>query len=229
MPGWTRAQRENADVTTVAQGPVLYRRRRSRRLPALAGLLALAVSVTAAGLFFFHPDATRQPPAAHATSLRPGSAQIPLRAIGAYDPSPGDGVEGDWRLAFATDGNPATSWSTERYASQAFGSLKRGVGIVLDAGRPVRVATVTVLTDTPGFSAVLEDGSSPSGPFTAASAQKTVETRSSFEVTSARPERYFVLWITSLPPSPTSGFIADVSEIKANGTGAGNPDGSRVA
>ena len=194
--------------------------RRIRRRPGprlvLAGLLAIAASAAAIGLIVTDHDPAPRPPAAHASSFRPLPTRVPLRAVGAYDPSPGDGVEDNSRLALATDGNAATSWSTEWYASRGFGGLKRGVGIVLDAGKPVRLGAVAVLTDTPGFSAVLEAGSSPSGPFAAVSAQMVAKRRSVFVVMSSRPDRYFVLWITNLPPTATSRFVADISEITAN-------------
>ncbi len=202
---------------TVVNVPTLSRRRRPRRRLAFAALLVVAIVAAAVGAIALDPDAARKPAPAHVTLIRSHSASVPLRAVGAYDPPPGDGVEDNSRLALATDGDPGTSWSTEWYATPRFGNLKRGVGIVLDAGRSVRLATVTVLTDTPGFSATLEAGSSPNGPFTAISRNTLVGQKALFAADPTRPERYFMLWITSLPPSASSRFVADISEITATG------------
>ena len=185
---------------------------------AVAALVAICAAAAAAVvLIVTDNDASRRPTATRASTFHAFPRRVPLRAVAAYDPSPGDGSEDNSRLALATDGNPATSWATEWYATRAFGRLKPGVGIVVDAGRPVRLGTVTVRTDTPGFSALLEAGAEGSGPFTAVSSPRTVERTSIFEVTSTRPERYFMLWITNLPPSATPRFVADVSEISATG------------
>ncbi len=50
----------------------------------------------------------------------------------------GDGSEHSYSAPRATDGNPATYWDTERYDTPLFGKLKSGLGLVLDAGRPVK-------------------------------------------------------------------------------------------
>ena len=206
---------ENTVVNVAVADAALPRRRRPRWRLALAGLLTVGIVAAVVAAIALDPDAASKPPAANGTLVRSRPMPVPLRAVGAYDPPPGDGVEDNSRLALATDGNPSTAWSTEWYATWRFGNLKRGVGIVLDAGRPVRLGTVTVLTDTPGLSAILEAGSSPNGPFTAISRTMLVEGRALFAVSSARPERYLMLWITRLPPSARSRFVADISEITA--------------
>lgn len=219
-PG-TEADPGEKTLVNLAVPDAMLTRRRGRRLRwalVLVGLLAIGIAGAVFALALSRPGAPGGV-AAPAAAARVGSsrAPVPLRAVAAYDPSPGDGAEDDSRLALATDGNAATSWSTEWYASRRFGNLKPGVGIVLDAGKPVRLATVTVLTDTPGFSAIVRAGPSSNGPFTSISKQTLAKERTSFVVTSAHPERYYVLWITSLPPSSSSRFVADVSEITAKG------------
>ena len=66
----------------------------------------------------------------------PDAAAVKLRAVASYDPPSdgGDGAEHDSEVPQATDGNPATAWTTEHYQSFS----KPGVGIVLDAGSPRR-------------------------------------------------------------------------------------------
>jgi predicted Ser/Thr protein kinase len=142
-----------------------------------------------------------------------GGRQVSLVAANAYDPPPGDGQEHDGDVSKATDGNPATFWETEHYRSPAFGNLKDGVGIVLDAGQAVTLRSLTVTSDTPGFDAEVKAGSSATGPFQATvSGSQTVGSRTTFSIGESSPQRYYLLWITSL----VSGINrADVSEVTA--------------
>ena len=94
----------------------------------------------------------------HGTSGRRlvGSA-VQLHGLSGYDPQ-GDGGEHDELAGDATDGSTSTAWTTETYHSPDFGGLKTGVGLVLDAGGPVKLAQLTVTTPTPGFTAEIQAG-----------------------------------------------------------------------
>ena len=97
-----------------------------------------------------------------------------------YDPPSdgGDGHEHDGDVPKATDGDPATAWTTETYRS----FTKPGVGIVLDAGRAASPRQVVVLTDTPGYTAEIQAGDSATGPFHAVSSSQTVDGRATFAI-----------------------------------------------
>jgi hypothetical protein len=135
--------------------------------------------------------------------------------VAAYNPPPGDGTQNDASLHFATDGNPATFWSTEWYATQEFGGLKHGVGMVVDAGRPLRLGSLTIVTDTPGYRAVIKAGSSEGGPFRVVSADLTVEARTTFPLRVGVAARFYLIWITLLPPGTGPHFQANVNEVTA--------------
>ena len=94
---------------------------------------------------------------------------VKLEAAGAFDPE-GDGHERDEEAPLAVDGKQSTFWRTERYAR----FFKSGVGLVLDAGRRVRVQQVVVDSPTPGIRAEIRLGTSAGGPFTRVSASKTL-------------------------------------------------------
>jgi hypothetical protein len=81
---------------------------------------------------------------------------------------------------------------------------------VLDAGRTAKVARVTLTSDTPGFTARIESGGSPSGPFTPVSGTQTVSSSTTFTV-SGTAARYYVVWITGLGSHQS----VDVNEVKA--------------
>jgi eukaryotic-like serine/threonine-protein kinase len=177
--------------------PVVPRRRPRRRpaarrprLPlALVAVGAVLLAAALAGVFLARDD---EDPAASAGS---GGAPVKLSGVGSFDPPPGDGREHDERVGDATDGDPATYWTTERYDSFA----KPGVGLVLDAGEAVGISRLTVITDTPGFTALIRSGESPQSA-RAVSQPRAVAGTTTFRL-SSEPARYYVLWITNLGPS----------------------------
>src|SRR6187401_560856 len=146
-----------------------------------------------------------------ATTTRPKPAKPPaarsrfvkLTAAGAFDPE-GDGHERDEEAPLAVDGRPDTFWRTERYAR----FFKTGVGLVLDAGRRVRVEQVVVDSPTPGIRAAIRLGNSPQGPFSTVAKARTLNAQTRFAV-AKRPGRYVVVWVTSLPPE-SAGEIGEV-------------------
>jgi serine/threonine-protein kinase len=137
---------------------------------------------------------------------------VHLRAITAYDPYGGDG-EHDSKAPNATDGNPSTYWPTESYRTAP--SLgKKGVGLVLDAGKPVQLHRVSFTTSTPGLTAEILAADSPDGPFDAVvGASQTVSGgRADFTIANGQ-HRYYVIWITRLGDSFRN---AHIDEVTAN-------------
>jgi len=141
-----------------------------------------------------------------------GGGPVRLVASNAYDPQ-GTGAPGehDELVSNATDGNPATSWETEHYSSPTFGNLKDGVGIVFDAGRPVRLGALTVVSDTPGFTADVKAGASSNGPFDTVSGSENVGSQTAFRLSVSVPRRYYLVWITSLAPGAPRTHISEVT------------------
>jgi eukaryotic-like serine/threonine-protein kinase len=171
------------------------RGRRALLWPVLLGIVLLAAAVGGI-LFTMRDDGT---PGGAA-----GGAPVTLEGVASYDPPPGDGEEHSERVADATDGNPATYWTTESY--RAFS--KPGVGLVLKvSGTPQRL---TLTTDTPGFNAEIRAGSSPDGPFdtvVAADARTAAITTWELHDTDAP---YLAVWITALDG------VAHVNEVEAS-------------
>jgi hypothetical protein len=151
-------------------------------------------------------DRTPTEPATTAapTPRPPATAPARLTAAGVLDPE-GDGVENDDRAPLAVDGDATTSWATERY--QSF--FKQGVGLVLDAGAQRRLQRLDVVTATPGYSAEIRVGSTPTGPFTTAGTEREVGRLTQFAL-GGRRGRYVVVWITDLP----DGSAAEVAEAR---------------
>ncbi len=76
----------------------------------------------------------------------------------------------------------------------------------------MKLHTLTVVSDTPGFAAEVKAGASSSGPFDGVSASQTVGARTTFPIEASAARRYYLLWITSLVPGIDR---ADVSEVTA--------------
>jgi serine/threonine protein kinase len=190
------------DVDSTMVIPARQRHERQRksvsRWPLFIGLLALlAIAAIVVGLLMI----------AGGNEGKSTGEAVGLIGIGSYDPE-GDQSEHTERVGLATDRNLATYWTTEHYRSFS----KSGVGLILDAGRPVEASQVRVQTDTPGYTAQIRAGNLLTGPFSAVSESKTVGATTTFDVDPKAPARYYVIWITAL-----TGDVAHVNEARAFG------------
>jgi hypothetical protein len=195
-------------VTRPAPAPARARRRRSRSRSLGWVLLCLLAAGAAFAAVFLLSGASHRHGGSGGGGGSPGAA-VHLRGVGDYDPQ-GDGTEPGYTAPRATDGNPATYWTTEIYATPQFGNLKDGLGLVLDAGTPVKLAHLTVTTPTPGFVAQIQAGDSSTGGFTPDSSTQTVSDTTTFTL-EGKTAQYYVVWITQLPP----GNRAEISEVTA--------------
>ena len=198
----------DSDSTFIAPSPVLresapHRTRGKRpRWPLYLVLALVGAAAIVAGVLVLSGSKGKKP------SASPGGtgAALTLHGVGAYDPVGGDGEHGS-EAPNATDGNPSTYWETEHYRS---GLRKDGVGVVLDAGRAVAAKSMTVSSDTPGFTATILAGNSPSGPFAADAPSQQVGPRTTF-VLQGRNAQYYVVWVTDLGANSS----VHVNEIRA--------------
>jgi hypothetical protein len=134
-----------------------------------------------------------------------------------YDPPPGDGSENPGQIGLALDGDRTTAWETENYGNPSFGNLKSGVGLYLDAGRPVVARALRIFTPKSGWSFQLYvanqvppdlHGWTLVGSDTMDSTRKTVNLD-----TAGHRSRFYLLWITHLTQSPTGRSNAAVSDL----------------
>jgi hypothetical protein len=193
------------------------RSRRGGRIALLLLGLAVLAAVAAGAYYVWHRNegtssAGGAPP--------PPAVRVDLRAVSAFDPPPGDGAERDSLVPDATDGSTSTYWQTERYTTAKFGNLKPGVGLVLDAGSPVKLSSLALTSGTSGFVAVVKAGSSSEGPFTPVSPEQTAGEKTTFTLHVPQKERYYLVWITQLVRFDTGDaskpFIARIGEVTAS-------------
>ena len=202
-------------VVTKASKPRRPARNRTRpsAVPlAVALLAALALIVIAGAFLALHGNLGTTLKKAAGGSVSSGVA-VQLSAQASYDPFGNDKVENPQLVRYTVDGNTKTYWTTVNYNSQDFGGLKPGVGIVLSTPSPKALKSMTVTTDTPGFTAQIKASDSPTGGFQPVSSSEAVESRTTFHLNGGQ-HTYYLVWLTSLPSGSP---FAHVNEVTAKG------------
>jgi len=201
---------------TVVTAPLPRARPRARRAGANPWPIVLALAVLIAigtALAYVVIDRTAGGSGSNAGGGNGGAVPHLIGAT-AYDPfGTPPGQEHNDKAGLATDGISQTYWETERYFNHP--SLnKQGVGLVLDAQKPVRLRQLGIATSTPGFVASIRAGDSSTGPFpdTVAPPQ-TVTDGTQYTLTGDTPHRYYLIWITRLGQGYNT---ARINEISAN-------------
>lgn len=179
----------------------------------IAAMIAIAVSSMSSGGGSSSPATTTTAPVPTVTRPTPTTTAPPpkpvpvkLSAVGAYDPE-GDGHENNSLAPLAVDGDPSTFWKTEHYTH---GFFKKGVGLVLDAGRRRALSRVVVRTDASGASAQIMLGNDPAGPFHPVSADRPLRGTTGFPLRKGAAGRYVVVWVTALPQAVGEAHITEV-------------------
>ncbi len=175
-----------SEGVTEASVPRTARGRTSRRTleyGAIAVLIGVAVLVAALGR-------------ARASA---GTTPVRLHGVTSYEPTGLEAEAFGSTAVKATDGDPTSAWTTRTYLTTGFDGLTTGVGLVLSAPGPVALKSLTITSSTPGFSARIEAGNSPSGPFIVDSATQTVGRRATF-LLDGKSGSYWLVWLTQLGP-----------------------------
>ena len=226
-----RTGQTTGEVTTVLQTlPGRIRRRlpwRMRHRGRWVASLALLGGIVAVALILAASNAHKGTGIAPGASSKAGLEAVALAGSSAHGYNPfGTGPENRDQIGNVIDSDPSTTWSTETYYD---GTLRKGggvgLGVYLDAAPGVQGRAIEVQTPTPGFGAqvyvanhidlALPFGDSESltsrgwkGPV-GASADVSDGERIRFH-TSGR-YRYYLLWMTTLPPKHQSATISDLT------------------
>jgi serine/threonine-protein kinase len=187
-------------------------------LLALVGVVVLA-GVVLAVVLVLAADRTQRGTGNGSSRAAPASPElvnVSLKQSNAtdYDPLGGDGEHPD-EAVFVVDRDPNSTWSTETYRD---GLTKAGVGILVDAEPRVAARTLVVNTPTPGFTAEVYGATSgppaslPDPGWTRLADARTIGRTEQIRLsTGGRAYRYYLLWITALPPS---GDHVEISELR---------------
>ncbi len=132
--------------------PSFSQTERSWLVPAaviVAAAVALLVVAVVLSRSDVGPNLLRRPAGTDAAALSP----VALSGARSFDPQGQPPVENEERTGAVLDGDPSTTWRTDRYNTRAFGGLKNGLGIIVDLGADADVRRVKVASDTTGWSA----------------------------------------------------------------------------
>ncbi len=228
----TRSGQATGEVTTVlrtlpgtARRRLPWRMRHPARWAVSLVLLAALVAIALIALAGRTHRGTGVPPDIDSHS---GLEPVALAQTAAHDYNPfGTGPENHDLVDNVVDSDPNTAWSTEQYYE---GTLKKaggtGAGLYLDAAPGVAAKAIEIQTPTPGFGVKLYAADTirlalPYGdPVTLAErgwqgpigASSYVHDRERIPLSSGGQRfRYYLIWITTLPPSMQSASISELT------------------
>jgi serine/threonine-protein kinase len=230
-----RAGQATGEVTSVLRtlpGPARRRlpwrmRHPARWVASLALLAAIVAIALIAGGLGTHRG-TGVPPG---IASHPGLEPVQLSQTAAHDYNPfGTGPENRDQVDNLVDSDPNTTWSTEQYFE---GTLKKaggvGLGVYLDAAPRVLAKAIEIQTPTPGFAVQiyvanrieLELPYGNSTPLSArgwlgpVGASKDVHNGERIPLAlSGHPHRYYLVWLTTLPPGMESATLNELTLFK---------------
>ena len=148
---------------------------------------------------------TEKGPGAAVTPRAGGLERVQLASGAAddYDPQSQDREESPEATQNAIDGNLSTVWDTERYRGDFQSLGKDGVGLYVDAARPVAGRRIDLATPTPGFTAsVYAANNVPAdiAGWSKVSEDTQVDQDERIRLDTRRKRyRYYLVWITALP------------------------------
>jgi hypothetical protein len=136
--------------------------------------------------------------------------------VTSFDPE-GNGVEDPGGVGLVVDDDPSTSWSTDIYHGNAhFGSLKDGVGLLVDLGRGKNVDTARLLMSAPGADIEIRAGNdrpAEADDLPIVGSRQDSPASLTLRLTAAVTARYWLIWITSLPQSGAGDYSLSISEL----------------
>ncbi|MEA2140043.1 MAG: eukaryotic-like serine/threonine-protein kinase [Solirubrobacteraceae bacterium] len=231
----SRTGQATGEVTSVLRTlPGAARRRlpwRMRHPARWVASLALVGAIVAIALVAAAQQAHKGTGVAPDVHAGAGLQAVGLSQTAAQDYNPfGTGPENHNRVENVVDSDPNTTWSTAHYYEA---TLKKaggtGVGVYLDASPGVVARAIELQTPTPGFDVQIYGArnvnlsysygdSTPlaargwHGPLASAS---NVHKRQRIRLSAtATPYRYYLIWLTTLPPGQQSASISEVTLFK---------------
>ena len=196
---------------------------------AAVGVVAWSISNS------LHRSAAPAPNRSHSSSpTAAAAAAVPLKPVSAssFNPlgQPPGSNEDSGDTGNVIDGSASTFWHTSYYVgAPVFGNLKKGTGLLLDMGRPVRLSQVMVqFGATCCAHAQIEIGNnnnpvaSALSTFTVLQSSATAHDNTTFNVTKNATGRYVLIWLTYLPPLTGSSnqFEAQIYNVVVHGSAA---------
>jgi len=216
--------------------PAAERSAAARAVVSAVIVLVLAAVGVAAWSVSHSLHRSAAPTPARSSSSSPPAAAVSglLRPVGAtsFNPlgQPPGSNEDSGETGNAIDGSASTFWHTSYYVGNpVFGGLKKGTGLLLDMGRPVRLSQVLVQFGTACCAHVQIEIGNDNNPvasalstFTVLQSSGTAQGDTTFNVSKNATGRYVLIWLTYLPPLTGSAnqFEAQIYNVVVHGFAA---------
>jgi eukaryotic-like serine/threonine-protein kinase len=213
----------HGQATNVLDAMPARRKLLTPRRASTAGVL-LVLAAVAAALLIAALTGSDEPGTGDGNA--PAGGPIEVRAAQDFDPEgTPPGLEHPDEVQNAIDGDPTTAWPTETYTASP--SLpddgKSGVGLIVDAGKPVTAHTVTLRSEDGGWAAEIYGTAAATAPDTidgwgpSLGGADDVSTDQTVELTATKPSRYYLIWITQLSPAGGPGdYKVELDEVSLN-------------
>lgn len=189
----------------------------------ILALLVIAGVVVAAVLLL--ADNTHKGTAQRPIVRQPAAERLHPVSLGqsrAHDFDPyGDRDEHHGDVGRVLDDDHGTAWTTEGYDNGQFPSNKPGVGFYIDAKPGVAARQLDILTTTPGWQGKVYVSNSVDPSATDLSGWKDIgatidATRKGLSIpldTAGQKFRYYLVWITKLPPPTGPSSKVGIAEV----------------
>jgi eukaryotic-like serine/threonine-protein kinase len=214
-----RAGGSHGEATNVLDAvPARGRFLTTRRVSA-AGVVLVLAAVVAALLIAALTGDTKKHAAPQGV---PSGLAIPVVGANDFDP---DGTptpeEHPDEVKLAVDGNPDTGWTTETYRTTPViqdSAGKPGVGLIVDAGKPVTARTMTIHSAAGGwdghiYGALQGPPTELAGWGPEIGSASDMSTNQTIQLNAAKA-RFFLIWITKLSPTPVEGgYQVEIDEV----------------
>jgi serine/threonine-protein kinase len=211
-----RAGQSTGEATAVLRSLPAARRRGivRTRWPLLGALLSLVLVAGGLALLLTEGrDRVERGTGKGRVKAPAGTTVVSVKKTSAndYDPLGDDKQEHPELARLAVDRQPGTLWVTSEYLNGNLtkaGSDEPGVGIYVDADPGVAATAIEIQSPTPGFDAeihaaetdVPESIDTPGGWSKVAGGRVTSDKQRFALTTEGKRYRYYLVWITSLPP-----------------------------
>jgi hypothetical protein len=182
----------------------------------VAALVVVGASLNSTGVINF-PGTHQTPQKKSPETTARAAAPLDIVTAQAYDPfgSPRDEHNAD--ALKAIDRDPQTTWETERYRTSDFGSLKKGVGIVLDLGSPKQARQLKLQLANGGSSIEVYGSDSVPESFDGwtqppLARLPDASQDATLDFAGDASYQYYLVWFTRLASDPDGGFQDGIAE-----------------
>jgi hypothetical protein len=147
----------------------------------------------------------------------PPLVDLPIQAVEDYDPEGSDQSERPEETGAVTDGDPDTAWHTERYATEDFGNLKSGVGLLVGLTEPAEATELVLDAPTAGASFEVRGAEGPDGQRPVVGRGTTTGGRQVVPLQVSSPQSAYLIWFTDLAQDGAGRYWADIGQVSLRG------------